>query len=170
MKFKVVKGTKLFDQLVDVQKEIRRVNGEARKLVESLGYKKYWPSSELAGGIVAIHCPTGKPEGWAVFWKDEKHCYMPAKNKKENKELWAKINALPVLEYSYLNDLLDYKPLTHRTDNRVSFGPGIQWEKDYVLLEFADYVAAKYKPVKDMIEILESEYVKLSKLKNKKVK
>lgn len=151
MKFKVLKGTPLFDKLTNLKKEIDAANNAARDLVKELGYENYCKSLfDVAGGISAIIIPEGKPAGWRFSFNDRQpaHAYFPS-SIKANKELLERIKKLPIVSTQKLNSLINYgSPFST---------PGISWRKNYILISTRN----EYKPVKDMVEILESEYKKL---------
>lgn len=160
MKFKILKGTPLFDKLIDVKTKIRDCNAAAFALVKEMGYERMrGKEMVLAGGISSIEIKGGKPDGWRVaFAEKTKDEYFPSKLK-QNKEILSKISALPVVGYEELNDILDYDFHKHE-GKRLSFHPAVIWKEDFILVSVAEYMY--YQPAKDMVEILESEYMKLS--------
>jgi hypothetical protein len=165
MKFRVNKGTRLYDSLVEISEEANRCQNEAAKLVKKLGYRRHRQKSMvLAGGISSIEIPGTPPPGWrkAYAGKVEGE-YFPSR-RKQNKELLDKIATLPVIEYSRLNGLIKFDPYNSK-NNRVCFHPAIAQNKNFFLISIPSYM--RYKPVKHMTEILESEYEKLLKKINK---
>lgn len=168
MKYKVLPSCDLYTALTAIQLKMVECNNAANTFVKGLGYERFRLSSYrnghqvIAGGVSSIEILTGKPEGWrkAVGHKE----YMPSKLKK-NKDLLDKIAALPFVTNSEITDLLkyDWRNTTKSAGNRISFCPGVIWKKKLILIDVADYV--KYKPVAGMVEILESEYQKLSQRK-----
>lgn len=165
MKFKILKATKLFKLLIELQNEMKRCNKLAYDITESLGYKSMRGKfGTLAGGISSIVIEDKKPNNWRKCNTGSKE-YFPMK-RKANEDLLNKISALPVVEYDDLNKLVKFDPFD-REGRHINFHPGISWHKNYVLISISDYYT-RYKPVKDMIEILESEYNKLSTPKTKK--
>lgn len=165
MKYKVLKGTDLFKKLDALRQRMTDCNNAAFDLVKEIGYKKMrGKNMVLAGGISTIEIPGGQPNGWRKnHWglKDE---YYPKKNK-ANKELLARIEALPVVEYEELNEILKFD--SHDSDsNKMSFHPGVYFEKKEILIDISRHYR-RYKPVKGMIEILESEFLRKTTEKKK---
>lgn len=172
MKYKVLKGTKLFNDLVAVQKKIYKVDQEALKLADSLGFKKIRGRSfAVAGGVSSFHSETQpKDYGYTYGSKKSTTDFFPKKIK-ANKEILDKIKALPVVEYSEINDLLKYdeRALTVPANNgrggqRIFFVPAIHWKRNMILIGLHEG-QERYKPVKSMIEIKVSDYNKLTKTK-----
>lgn len=159
MKFKILKGTETFNKLSDFEKEIKRVNKIAIDLSKELGGDEKGThlgySFELAGGISGIKMPL-KPEGWKDASKNH-HNYFYPKINKSNKDVLDKINALPILKYKDLNDIVGFSFQSH---GMTWFNcPGIYWGKEYILMDVNDQ--CNFCPNEDMIEILGSEYIKL---------
>lgn len=153
MKFKVLKGTELFNKLSALDEEVNRCVRASQNLVESLGYKQFRPAYwTINGGISSIIIPGGKPAGWKNAHKDYTGEYMPAKNK-GNKELLDKIAALPVVTYGSLNSLVGLDtPWGH---------PGFSVYDDYALINFSEKQIKSLTSTSDMIEITHSEWVAL---------
>lgn len=167
MKFKVVKGSELFDKLTSLKKEMIRCNNAAFNLVKKLGYSRMrGRAGVLAGGISSIEIKSGQPEGWRKAYSNRvSNEYFPAKIK-ANKDLLDKINALPILEYDALNDLVDFD--WRDCDSRfISFNPGVYWQQKVILIDISSEYS-KYKPVEGMIEILDSEFQKIKNEADKK--
>lgn len=159
MKFKVLKGTELFKQLDNLKKEMNRCNKLAFDFVESLGYKSMRGKfNTLAGGLSSIIIEAGHPKDWRKC--EGKHEYFPMK-RKSNKELLDKINSLPIIVDDDLNKILNFQPWGKRKNERhLNFHPAVQWSDAVILVDVSsNYVS--YKPFADMIEILDSEYLKL---------
>lgn len=164
MKFKVLKGTELFNQLTAINKRMYAAKDAADKLTASLPFKVVDTATRgynLAGGIDAFHCPDGCPEGWKVVGESWQNLYYP--KVKGNKDLLAKISALPLIKYDDINELINFRPQGYTTPAGLAWakGPGIVWAKTYVLIETSE--GLPYKPVPDMIEITVSEFDKLKK-------
>jgi|ERR1700761_5260340 len=163
MKFKILKGTLLFKKFVDLQTEIERVNKEALALMKEVGAKQIRGSAwAVDGGISSFVFEKGtpKPEGWKNSFTNEQWEYMPAKGRKASKEIYDKVQALPIVPYEVFKDLIEYDWYDHDT-NRISFCPGINWFDEYVLVAIAEQYP-RYKPVKGMVEITTGEYNKLA--------
>jgi len=161
MKFKINKGTELFEKFQQLKQDIQRVNKEATKLVESFGYTRYCIAPHcLAGGIGAIEIlsvPLNDRKKWVRVSKQNSQLWMPRQNR-ENAELIDEIKRLPKLDYAELNDLIGFK-----AGATNSFGwathPGVIWRDEYILIEMAD--GQIYEPCDGMVEILTSEYQRL---------
>lgn len=168
MKYKVLKGTDLFDKLWSIQKKMQSCQDEAQKIVNTIpeadGSSKR--SHCLAGGIAAFHFKKGwtnAPDGWRKMEKGWTQWFMPKSSDKKNKELLKKISELPVLGYEIINDLLNFHFYVTE-ELQVWHCPIVEWRSKYVLIEVPN--DKKYKPLDGMIEIMDSEYIKLSKAKN----
>lgn len=164
MKFKVLKGTQLFDALTAVNKRMYEAKAEADKLVESLSINIEDTATKgynLAGGIDAFHCPDGTPEGWKSVGESYQKLYYP--KVKGNTKLLEQIAHLPIVKYDDINILIDFHPSGYTSPAGLvwSKGPGIVWAENYVLIETSE--GFPYKPVKDMIEITVSEFEALKK-------
>lgn len=167
MKYKVLKGTKLFNKLVDIQNEIQRCNKVARDFVEGLGYTKFRKSRYgIGGGISSIICESGKPVGWKKSYTELPNEYMPAKIKK-NDTLLKAIDNLPKVDENVINKLLDYDPWKSTEESQVGYGmvinvcPEVHWKKSFILIGISERYITTYKPVRNMIEIMGSEFEKL---------
>lgn len=164
MKFKILKGTKLFDRLTAVRKEMTRCNKEALKVMKEAGAKSIRGRRMVAAGGISsfIFEDNIKPDNWSfAYGKDYPKDFMPTRNRTVNKDLLGKIANLPVVEYDAINDLLNYD-FNDSDTNRLYFIPGLLFKKQCILLVFGEQYT-RYKPVKDMIEITHSEYLKLGK-------
>lgn len=158
MYFKVKNSTKLFKQLNAVKERIIEANEAARLLViELVGHDDYYRKSfpYIGGGISAIVCKE-RPKDWqsmaAKFGKPS--IYMP-KNHSKGKEIWDKINALPLVKTDEVYDLLNYPKGTLIT-------PGVRFANDVVIIQIDESI--EYTPVKGMTEIVASEFKKLSEI------
>lgn len=168
MKFKILKGTALFEKFIALQTEMKRCNDITKATVNEMGYGTQWykPHGSIAGGIVGFIIPSGKPTGWAnAFTPNEKDAYMPKKIK-ANADLLKRIKELPVVTTEDFNKIIKYdwrkacgekEGMGRRT---VSYSPGFSVKDEYVLIDVSE-AAPKYKPIKDMVEITVSEYNKL---------
>lgn len=174
MKFKVLKGTELFEKLSALGDNIKECDNKSFELAKELGFKNcYGKSFLLAGGLYGLIPIDGKtkPEGYAWAFNDRTgNAVMPIKNRKANKEIIDKIDSLPTVEYDELNNLVNYhRALSNKPNEtggtRFSFHPAINWTKEFILIDVPVSNGRKYRPAKDMVEILESEYQKLKKEK-----
>lgn len=166
MKFKILKGTETFEKLTALYKRMLKADRARNPILDELGSKRFAPVRGLAGGILAVEF--GKPPaGWKRIGKPWQNLYEPTV---KNKEMIAKLKALPVLKYDELNAIVGFKEVDHMDDEAGTWTrircPGVRWKKEVILM---DTGRAKYTPPNaDIIEILESEYVRLSEEKRKK--
>lgn len=172
MKFKILKGSPLFIQLTEVFDQINEANKAARDLMTVLGFSEWYPAMfVIAGGVSAVECKTGQPEGYKRMWPRERdHAYYP---KKTNKALTAQFEALPTVPFSAINNPLKYDPHDNDMPNPRGFGRSVRYtprvsqvEKQMILVDFGEYCRS-YKPVEGMVEITVSEYNKLLKSNEK---
>ena len=162
MKYKIVKGSKLFKSLTDLKAKIDSVNSQAMNLaIELGGVSSATNNRRLAGGIDAVEFKE-KPIGWKAVGEKWDNLYYP-KSDKANKEIHTKINALPTMDYDELNNMVGFKSQFSSNGRGISHYRcvGMKWSKSVILMETAD--ENKYVPIEGVIEILGSEYDKLSK-------
>lgn len=160
MKYKVSNTSPLGKKLLALQKKMSAAIKESDKLVKELKGKKYCRARNVVtGGISAIEFDE-KPQGWKVVGDKWQSLYMPKRNQKE---LWDKINALPVIEDDELNTLLSFKKQTYASRGGMYYvnTPGVLFRKSCILIEVQEEL--KYKPVAGMKEITVSEFNKLAK-------
>lgn len=173
MHYKVLKGTDLFKKLNDLKNKMQDCKDKASDFAEKLGFDSYYKKSfVLAGSFYGLVPRDGKtkPKGYAWAFSDRTgNAVMPAKNTKEGIELLKQIDDLPTVGYDELNKLVGYKEeMSHRPagngrgGTKLNFYPVVIWRDKYIVVNVPDY-SGKYKAKSDMIEILESEYNKLSK-------
>ena len=162
MKFKIEKGTGLFEAFLVLKERIRITNAQAFEVVEELGLTRYCPELYcLAGGISAFvidDFTQFKRKNWAAINARKYSNFFFPKKIKANEALLAKIKALPKLQYNELNDLIQFKAGS-TTILGWALHPGVIWRDDFVLIDTTE--GQIYEPVADMIEILESEYIRL---------
>lgn len=170
MKFKILKGTVLYEQLVAIQKRADKCLQASQKLAKSIGATNVATRDgrNLAGGVDAFEFPYGKDPDAMLWMKPDRHnsprLFYPRSGKKytQNQELHDKIDALPVVTIDEYNAIIGFERhwgsnLTHY----VTYGLSIH--KDFALIKISE--GATYAPAtEDMVEILESEYEKLKKL------
>lgn len=171
MYFKIDKDSELYLKLKEVQVKMKEANQAAYKLANELGFKQWRGDSNMtiAGGIQSLYSET-KPDGYAyTYGSSSPNDFFPKKTK-ANKEILAKIEALPTVSSFDLTDLINYdwRKCSEETgerygQKRVLFTPGLSFPKNgEVLIHIPDWIT-KYKPVKCMIEITQTEYNKLDK-------
>jgi len=173
--YKIEKGTELFEKMDSFHDRIKEVKKPARELLESIpnaDSETYYMDAEIAGGIRYVRFPHDKvPKDWCVSKSMQRSkagvfCY-PHGNRKSTKEIRLKIKNLPRLNYPDLTSIFGYKALNYKS-NHWSFCPGINWTKDFILINVQDVEEGRvgYTPVEGMTEILASEYMKLKKDNN----
>lgn len=169
MKFKVVKGTPLFNRLDKLRTAMNMANEAAGKIVDRLGFTKYiHDAGSLAGGIGAIEmAPETKLPNWTRICRATQttNGYYPSK-RKCNLSLLREIQSLPLVKKSLLTDILKYQAQTIELPNGseiMSFHPGVIWRNRYILVSVPE--RARYKPVKGMVEITVSQFNKLKEAK-----
>jgi hypothetical protein len=158
MYYKTLKGSDTYKNFDKLQQDIMAVTKAAFALVEELGYESYIDKRmACAGGISGIQIAE-KPKGWKrVYQKHYDDVYFPS-DIKANKELLAKIEALPYVNFTQLNDCVGYKEQTLGTTWMYKIG--CSWHDDYVLFTVND--KARFTPPADCTEITVTEYNKLS--------
>ena len=162
MKYKVVKGSNLFKTLTDFKTKIDLVRKQAMDLaIELGGVSSASNGRRLAGGLDAVVFKE-KPEGWRSVGDKWQNFYYPKADKK-NKEIHSKINALPSIDYDELNKLVGFNSQFCTEGRGIAHikTVGIKWHKSFVIIETSEN--SKYKPIEGVIEILGSEWEKLSK-------
>jgi DNA-directed RNA polymerase subunit N (RpoN/RPB10) len=160
MYFKIEKGTDTFKKLSELKKQIDSITQQAKDVVTELGGERYCHHRyKLAGGISAIEFKK-KPDGWKSVGESWQDLHMPLA---KNKEACNKVENLPTLDYEVLNKIVGFKgPQTVSSGNGLAFVKtvGLNWcTGKYYLMEVA--TGCKYKPLSDIVEILESEFLKL---------
>lgn len=165
MKYKVEKGTPLFDAFDDVYTLIKYCNTKALELSESLGFKEFGSNtSEIAGGIYCFYSEE-KKEGYKTVGKPYQNLIFP---KAQNKELLLKIAELPVVKLEQYNELISFKQRFSSDERGLihirSFGSQISNCGNYYLLDIDP--KSDFEIKEGMIEILESEYIRLSNKKS----
>ena len=168
MKFKVEKGTELFDKLVSVKDKMDKAQTAAEKLGKELGGEAVYSRRyiNVAGGIDAIRFAYTTEPDKELWMKPDRHnsprLFYPRSSKKANKQnqpIHDKIRALPVVTEDEYNDIIGFKYhwvglRNYRTYNLFIYDT-------YAIIETGE--GADYKPIEGMVEILESEYYKLKK-------
>lgn len=158
MKYKIVKGSALFEQLTILFQRIEVCRKATHDLVDEFGVTE-WVGTDrgsLAGGITGFKMES-MPEGWKRVYSQQYHnAYFP-KSIPKNKALLNRIYALPTLDKVALNSIVGYKPqwvgFTHHRAVGIKFG------YDLHLVQVAE--GCKYTPPKGMEEITVSEFNRL---------
>ncbi len=161
MKFKVSAGNETYEKFMALREKIDLVNTESEAVVESLGGKRYCKGHNVAyGGIAAIQFLRQPPQGFKMVGESYRNLYYP---KATQKELIKKFNLLPTIRYDEINDIVNFHaPQTINSGEGLQWISciGLHWGKEDVLITIPD--GAKYTAPKHVIEILESEYERLS--------
>lgn len=163
MKFVIKKGSELYRKLAVIQARAIICNKDAKKLALFFGAKS-WHIGQgcLAGGISCIEFKGDPPKGWVKFSPKYPNLFKPGAR---DKYTWKLIKMLPVVSSDEVAKILKFNDQTYFVGDQMHWisCPGVQWKKDFALVKVPEEV--KYKPVPGMKEILESEFIKLSKLK-----
>lgn len=167
MKYKVVKGTPLFDQLQALAQRCIDANAAADDLAKSLGAEASYSraTKNRAGGVDAFRFDYGKEPDPALWTQPDRHnnkqMFYPRAGKKYavNQPLHDQIAALPIVSFQEFNEAIGFErqwvglSLVHC----YTLCPG----RDVVLIDTGD--EADYTPVEGMQEILVSEFRALKK-------
>ncbi len=157
--YKIVNGSKLFDQLQALQKKCKQCKEEANKLaIEFGGIKVATTGRYLAGGIDGIEFKNDNiPDKtkWRTVGKKWQDLYYP---KSSNKEALSKIASLPTVDVGEIQKIFNHK--TQLIVNSEGFcmvsAPQTHFYKNVILVNYP--MAYKCEPVDGMIEILNSEF------------
>jgi hypothetical protein len=168
MKYKILAGCKLYDQLDQLRQRLNQVQNEASYLATKLEAKEWVPKYGpfiLGGGISGLRFSTPPGPNWKrAHTKHFRDTYMPHPTKKVMQIIRQSIDELPTVSAAELNDLLNFD-----SDNTypgsggqtmTMFHPAIKWMDDIILIGINE--ALVYTPVDGMIEITATEYKELS--------
>lgn len=162
MKYKILKGTETFQKIEELSAKMKAATTAAFDLAKELGGDEIGThiglgsTDNLAGGMTGIKMDK-QPENWGKAAKKHYTGFYYPMRRIANKDILAKWEALPVIDRSEFNDIIGFK--AQFGDCKYFPGVGVEWHKDYILIDCHD--EAKFKPNKDTIEILGSEYNKL---------
>lgn len=170
MKYKIYKGTNLYDAMVNLWEKRQECIKEADNLGKQIGATHiYTNGRNAAGGIDAFRFEQGKEPPKELWMQQDRHnnrqLFYPryGKKYKGNNELHEKIKALPVLTFDEVNYVIDFKTQFKPTNSGIfhikSYGYKIGDE--FVLIEISEYADYVSKP--DMIEITVTEFKELEK-------
>lgn len=166
--YKIPKGSKVYDDLVNLSTKIDYVNEEINKILDEFSAVRYCGLQNSPwGGISAIQFSENPPLNWKAVDKDQKLYYPKAKLK----STCARIEGLPRIEWSELNDLVGFKaPQTVTLNARIQWivGVGIIFGNKFHLMNIV--IGAEYVPINDVIEIIESEFLRDSKVLEESLK
>jgi len=166
--YKISKGTKTFNALIQLMDKIKTCNKLAEDLAIELGGKNTASTGRyLAGGIEAVEFDSNSMPDKAI-WKSVGYKWQNLyKPKSSQKAIWDKIIALPTMNVDELNNIINFESQFISSDRGMADvkRPAVIICKKYILMELPN--ECKYKPNEDIIEILNSEYVNLlNKIKN----
>lgn len=159
MKFKIDKGTETYQKITVLNDRINQVRHQIKDLNEEVGAEgAMTSSSHLAGFIAGFKFPQ-KPDGWKSASKSYP-IFFP-KSIRKNTPLLERIAAIELIDFKVLNEIVGFKPQTYCEGSTVKFikSVGYALRDDYCLLSVSE--RAKFTPNADMVEILESEYLRL---------
>lgn len=164
MKFKILKGTDTFQKLKDVQTKMIAAGNASEKLCKELGGTDvYTHNRYAAGGIDAIGFEK-EPDTkvWRRAGKSWQNLWYP---RSTQKTLLQKFSDLPKVELSEINNIVGFNPGFCGGDGVSVFmvhvkSVGLQFLPKMILIEVENKM--KFKPNKDMVEIKDSEFLKLS--------
>lgn len=153
MKYKILKGTELFDKLSDLNKEIIDAKKKIREYVLSIGGTDFGTNTTY--NLVSLDAVkfNEKPEGWRAVGPSWQRFYQP---KSGNKKAWDAINALPGVDIKRLNEIVGYDQFVGR-DLVIAHRPGVYFGTDEVLIEVAEEMEW-YSPLSGMVEISVTEF------------
>src|SRR6476620_6393552 len=160
MKFKVKQDSPTFTAIMEMMKEINAVNKVAKDLFKETHAITYTPlGGKLAGGISAFIFPK-RPKGYKPVGPKERNLSYPNFS---NRGMLKKINDLPVLEYSVLNDIIGFQAPQHLEREeptiKIVYSPGVIVRNDEILIDITE--GCFYDGHPDLVEILESEFLEI---------
>lgn len=159
MKYKILKGSKTFEELNSLHQRMTECNLAATALAKELGGtdKILFGGRRIAGGLEGIWFET-KPEFWKLTHRDWHNFFCP-KICKQTEDVRERINALPEVKYEDLNKIVGFKyQVVNLTWHNI---PGVVWGDDLCLLNVDSN--CEFTPNGDMVEILDSEYKQIEK-------
>lgn len=162
MRFKVIQESTTFKKLREIETKISEVKKKANKLCKKLGGLSVATTGRnAAGGIDAIEFVThpGKDK-WKPVGKSYDRLYSPKAN---NTEVIKQFSELPVVSFEELNKIVGFIPEYVGMNDGIAHVKciGIMFCEKEILLKSEEN--SKFKPSKDLIEILESEYATIAK-------
>jgi hypothetical protein len=165
MKYKISKGTKLFQALTAVKLQMDAVDKLAEKIVQEAGADSYAKASQcIAGGIRAFYFKDldKVPVGWKKMEKGLSHWFFPKSSAKANRDLLERIADLPTMGTEDIAKLLNFHAGVYGEIDRMIWVscPQVRWAKTYVVVAVPESIP--YTPVKEMQEITVSMYNKLA--------
>ena len=169
MKFKIEKGTETYGKLMALKKRMTAARKAVNAVLDELGAERYTPAyGAMVGGISGVEL-SAKPEGWVRVGGGSSRIYYPSA---KNKAMRERFHALPKVSHDELNEIVGFKRSEEIDDETLVWRryncPGVHFGQGVVLM---DTGRAKYSPLNaDIVEILESEYRRLSEKEEKRSK
>jgi hypothetical protein len=156
MKYKILKGTALFEALAALEKRRKEMIAQIRQVVVTeMGFHDFAFRSDYLAGCQAVQVEGEKPDGWKKIGGKFDRYYWPLAS---NKAALEKLNALPSMPCKELNDIVKFGFQVTGSLN-VYDRPGWVQGEEYALINVGE--DCKYTPLPDMIEIKASEFKKL---------
>jgi len=151
MYYKVLKGTETFEKLNNVWDKIVDYNNQSKELTEELGFEKFGRNNNGVGGGISCFKSEEKKEGYRMVGKKHQDLCFPKANQKN---ILAKIDALPVVSYDEYNKTIGFESqftdvyyISHFASKRLD---------ELIVIKLSEN--CKYQPKEDMIEITTSEF------------
>jgi len=165
MRFKVIQESTTFKKLRELETKISEVKKQANKLCKKLGGKSIATTGRnAAGGIDAIEFlkNPGKDK-WNPVGEKYSNLYAP---KAANTEIIKQFSELPVVKFEELNSIVGFTPEYIGINGSMAHVKciGVMFCEKEILIKSEEN--SKFKPSKDLIEILESEYIQIAKTVN----
>lgn len=165
MRFKVIPESTTFKKLRAIESKISDVKKQANKVCKKLGGKSVATTGRnAAGGIDAIEFLNnpGKDK-WKPVGEKYSNLYAP---KAINTEVIKLFADLPVVKFEELNSIVGFTPEYIGMNGGIAHIKciGVMFCKENILIKSEEN--SKFKPSKDLIEILESEYNSIAKTVN----
>ena len=172
MKYKVLKGTKLFDSLLALKEKCDECNSAALNLAKKNGAEKAATTGGYVAGSIDAFLFNSPPEKELWMQPDRyrnPNLFYPRSGKskkvKPNDSLHEKIKSLPVVTYENFNNVIGFR------SQFVTFGDGFFHFEKYGLSVYSEIALieidsrCEYTPLPEMIDITDSEFNQI-KLKN----
>lgn len=162
MKYKILKGSPLFDKIQRVRVRMMEAHDLARETAIKMGAKSWrGKNSQDVGGLSAFKfkkLPTNIV--WRKAYGSRVDDEVFPKAVSSNKQLLDNIAALPTVSRREIDRLVGFKPQFIGETNYFRFGCAWVVGSAVILIDVGTRI--KYKPRAGMIEITESEYLGLS--------
>lgn len=158
MGYYLVKNQEVKNKLLDWHNRLLEVRKEACDLVmtikdaSELYYERHL-GTRIGGVYGVVFPPKCAPRGWS---KNKNGSYFP--HPKNNKESYAKFNALPSIDKQELNDALLYKIYKSADQSQMSLWPGMSMLNGEFYIEVPDYVDGQWIVPHDVVEITSGQY------------